>query len=649
MQNPARSIPRALFLLLLAVAGLLAQTSNPFVVVSVSASKSTVVVSEPFELVAQVTDFPNPIPTGVIQFFLEESGVMFPLGQTPIDSQGVGRITTQLTQIGTARIGSFFTALDSNGQPTGRTGQGNAVFVEVQPLYRYLLTLSAAPLEALPGDKIRLTAGVTPLNAGPANPPGVISFFRGPELLGTVDLVGGSSASIEVTTLPAGLNPISAEFVGAPLTDYGTATASTNVAIGVDSLFPSLPSSITFVQQVGDPAPETQSISLSTPAGLLDFTVTALDGPWLNVSPSAATTPAQIVLGVEPLGLQPGIYSAQLRIDLGAIGSRWIRVNYILAPSPSLIALPQRLRFQYTQFGIEPPSQALFLTSTSRNAEVQLATTASFIEIVRPSGLLPSNFQIRVKPTNLAPATYTGSITVSGALYNSIDVPVELVVSRATQPLVSLSGLVNGARQQQLPMAPNTMMSLYGLNLGQPGITKVYVAGRQVPVNAVSPGQVNFTIPAFLNGYPSADVEVEVLGQKSQPIALGVRATSPGIFTASGAGSGQAAAINQDGRSNSTTRPARPGSALSFFVTGFGLPGPRDGDGLQRLVLPVFVRIGGVPARVEFAGPTPSLGEAVQQVNVRLPDSVPTGPTVPVVMNVGGVDTQPGVTVSIQR
>jgi uncharacterized protein (TIGR03437 family) len=648
MQKPARSIRRALFLFLLAVAGLCAQPSNPFVVVSVNASKSTLSVSEPFELVAQVTDFPNPIPTGVVQFFLEESGVMFPLGQTPVDGQGVGRITTQLSQIGTARIGCFFTALDSNGQPTGRTGQGNAVFVEVQPRFRYLLTLSAAPLEALPGDKIRLTAGVTALDAGPANPPGVISFFRGSELLGTVDLAGGNWAWIELTTLPAGVNPISAEFVGAPLAEYGTATASTTVAIGVDSLFPTLPSSITFVQQIGDPAPDTQSVSLSTAAGLLDFVVTALDGPWLKVSPSA-TTPAQIVLGVEPLGLQPGVYSARLRIDLGAVGSRWIRVNYILAPSPSLIAVPQRLRFEYTQFGVEPPSQPLFLTSTSRNGEVRLSTTASFVEIVRPSGLLPGNFQIRVKPANLVPGTYTGTIAVGGALYNAIEVPVELVVSRARQPIISLSGLVNGARQQQLPMAPNTMMSLYGLNLGQPGITKVYVAGRQVPVNAVSPGQVNFTIPAFLNGYPSADVEVEVLGQKSQPIALGVRATSPGIFTASGTGSGQAAAINQDGRSNSTTRPARPGSALSFFVTGFGLPGPRDSDGLQRLVLPVFVRIGGVTARVEFAGPTPSLGEAVQQVNVRLPDSVPTGPTVPVVMNVGGVDTQPGVTVSIQR
>jgi uncharacterized protein (TIGR03437 family) len=73
----------------------------------------------------------------------------------------------------------------------------------------------------------------------------------------------------------------------------------------------------------------------------------------------------------------------------------------------------------------------------------------------------------------------------------------------------------------------------------------------------------------------------------------------------------------------------------------------RPADGLQRLVQSVTAAVGGIQATVQYAGRAPGFTAGLQQINVLLPTNAPHGAAV-LVLTVGGVDTQAGVTVVIQ-
>jgi uncharacterized protein (TIGR03437 family) len=54
-------------------------------------------------------------------------------------------------------------------------------------------------------------------------------------------------------------------------------------------------------------------------------------------------------------------------------------------------------------------------------------------------------------------------------------------------------------------------------------------------------------------------------------------------------------------------------------------------------LLAVTVRIGGLPAVVEYAGEAPGLAAGIFQVNAQIPVTVPHGTQVPVTITVGDV------------
>jgi uncharacterized protein (TIGR03437 family) len=107
---------------------------------------------------------------------------------------------------------------------------------------------------------------------------------------------------------------------------------------------------------------------------------------------------------------------------------------------------------------------------------------------------------------------------------------------------------------------------------------------------------------------------------------MGVVAAAPEAFKT---GALQAAALNEDGTVNSENNPAKPGSIISVFGTGFGMLVPAPGDGqilsgmLPLLVEPVQVNLDlpleGQPLEITYAGPAPQLVAGAIQVNFRLP------------------------------
>jgi uncharacterized protein (TIGR03437 family) len=65
-------------------------------------------------------------------------------------------------------------------------------------------------------------------------------------------------------------------------------------------------------------------------------------------------------------------------------------------------------------------------------------------------------------------------------------------------------------------------------------------------------------------------------------------------------------------------------------------------------ILPVSVQIDGLDAIVEYAGAAPGIVAGALQVNARIPDSARPGPSVPVLVKVGGKTSPPGVTVAVK-
>jgi uncharacterized protein (TIGR03437 family) len=168
-----------------------------------------------------------------------------------------------------------------------------------------------------------------------------------------------------------------------------------------------------------------------------------------------------------------------------------------------------------------------------------------------------------------------------------------------------------------------------------------------------SSNQVAALVPYGISG-SLAQMFVQFQGATSVPFNVSVSTVIPGIFTLNGSGSGQAAAINaKDGAINGAAHPAKAGDFVSLYITGAGQTSPGGTDGLINSVplplpvAPVTVTIGGQNATVNFAGGAPGLVAGVIQVNAQIPTGTPAGNAVPVVVQVGTSNSQPGITIAV--
>jgi uncharacterized protein (TIGR03437 family) len=196
--------------------------------------------------------------------------------------------------------------------------------------------------------------------------------------------------------------------------------------------------------------------------------------------------------------------------------------------------------------------------------------------------------------------------------------------------------------------APGELIGVFGSGLGpQTGVnaqagsngiigtvlagTRVLVEGVPAPVLYASDGRVNFAIPFAMYGYPHVVVQVEYNGALSDAVDVPMYQSAPIVFTNSDSGQPVAVVINQDGSTNSSSKPAAPGSVITFYASGCGLTSPTGIDGhlatspLPQPVLPVSVSVDGQPATVLYAGDASGMVEGLVQMNVQLPQSLSYG------------------------
>ena len=229
-------------------------------------------------------------------------------------------------------------------------------------------------------------------------------------------------------------------------------------------------------------------------------------------------------------------------------------------------------------------------------------------------------------------------------------------------------GYANGASQQSGPVAPGSLISIFGSGLGplmaipgtlqSPGVlanqlgdTQVLFDGIPGALLLVQDSQINAVVPFEVAGRMASKVEVRRSGLAIGSTTVPIAAVAPGLFTLD-AGTGLAFAFNADGSANSSNNPAAQGTAVTLYGTGGGQTFPAGTDGRvpdaspYPLVLPVSATIAGQPANVAWAGETP--GQAgVNTFQLTVPSTAPTGPQ-PVVLMIGGMSSQPGALIYVQ-
>jgi len=186
------------------------------------------------------------------------------------------------------------------------------------------------------------------------------------------------------------------------------------------------------------------------------------------------------------------------------------------------------------------------------------------------------------------------------------------------------------------------------------GDTQVLFNGLPAPVLAASNGQVNVVVPQGIAADTSTSIVLTFQGNVSREIILPVTPASPALFTLDGTGQGQGAVLNQDRTVNSASKPARRGSAITLYGSGFGawatpIPdGTVMGSELPSPKAPVTVTIGGAAAKVLYAGGAPGMVSGIVQINAEIPANITPGDKVTVVVTVGSQSSPANVTVSVQ-
>ena len=273
-------------------------------------------------------------------------------------------------------------------------------------------------------------------------------------------------------------------------------------------------------------------------------------------------------------------------------------------------------------------------------------------------------------PATSAQLTFPWGLTVdaTGNLYVA-DLSNNAI--RLLKPIASVltaRASANAASNVIGPMAPGEIVVLFGSGIGPAQLTQARadasgrygtsLAGTRVLFNGI-PAPMIYTwetqasalVPYNLSGN-IVGVQIEYQGAKSDPIAVSVAPSAPGLFTLDSTGKGQAAAFNEDGSLNTESRPARVGTIVSLYATGEGQTSPAGVDGkpatppLPKPLLPVQVTIDGKPAEVTYAGGAPGLVAGLMQINARIPTDAQVG-TVPVVITVGSASSQPGVIIAV--
>jgi uncharacterized protein (TIGR03437 family) len=239
----------------------------------------------------------------------------------------------------------------------------------------------------------------------------------------------------------------------------------------------------------------------------------------------------------------------------------------------------------------------------------------------------------------------------------------------AQGPKPVISAVTNVASYANGTISPGEMAVIFGSGMGPSSVVglqldqqgrvantlsqvQVLFDGNPAPLIYVSARQISAMVPYGIAGKSSTQIQVVYQGSTSDSFQKPIAPSAPGLFTADSSGIGQAAMTNADGSYNTSSNPAIPGSYVTFYLTGEGQTNPSGSDGTiatstANVLLPVTVQIAGRTAQLLYAGSAPGNVNGFAQINAVIPADLQYGGNLPLIVQIGAVSSQTGVTVAV--
>ncbi len=383
--------------------------------------------------------------------------------------------------------------------------------------------------------------------------------------------------------------------------DVGGNPGDRECSLRVRGPFQLSPAVISFRAIAGAAPPAPQNLSILGDQGSpLLFQVFPASTNWLHLSLLAPQLPTVLRLTVDPRGLAPGDYQAQIRVEVqGAnppVQNAFITLS-VEPPAPEFSVRPNSLFIGAARDETAPRLRHFDVLARGRGP-VQLQTT---IEFGASSGWLdvapvsaqgsdgtPVSFRARVSPAGLAAGVHRALIRITPVgTAESLELPVVLTISTGPDRLeLSYSGItvdtIAGA-----PPGPRkfTIVSRGTSRLQWNASVSTTGGGTWLSVSPASSGlqpnepieaELGFDIAGLAPGQYFGEVRVEAPGADNSPRLLGVvlnvvPAPSPGkariapanlVFTA------QPNSPSTAPQTISVTNPAATAATLDFSVSG---------------------------------------------------------------------------------
>jgi uncharacterized protein (TIGR03437 family) len=461
------------------------------------------------------------------------------------------------------------------------------------------------------------------------------------------------------------------------------------------------PTSLIFAQVSGASTSGSQEFGVSLPQGSAATTFSAATStPWLALTGATGAVPGKIGVRVTAPALATGTHTGSISISApGTTNSPLaVPVSLIVTAGPSVVASPASLTFSnFGGGGLQPVpgapaglTQTVQILSTAGSSPFAVAvsesTCGNFLSVTPNTGTTPATVTVTASAPNASGScTARLNVTSSGLASAAIPVTFNATTGPGGGPgggfpgLPAITAIVNSASYASGGLAPGTIVTIFGTNLGAQTLTNGTFANGQMsttvggmqftfdgtpaPILYTRSDQAAVVVPFEIAGKSQVDVRAAMSqggfpgqipggGQLPGGLQMTVAAVSPGIYTASAAGTGQAAVVNENGTVNSANAAALRGSTVAIYLTGAGavMPAARSGTlgtAEHRITAPVTVSIGGQEARVTYAGAAPSALQGLYQINAVVPSNVNTG-SVPLQVSIGGISSQTGVLMLVQ-
>jgi uncharacterized protein (TIGR03437 family) len=282
------------------------------------------------------------------------------------------------------------------------------------------------------------------------------------------------------------------------------------------------------------------------------------------------------------------------------------------------------------------------LGTTGHNKPSDAGYIATVLDAVRQGKLttIATAFQNWSKQLSVPAAT-----SISSASYATLPGPFGANADATVAPdeLVSVFGA------KLATSTAVTSSATFPTTLGGTSMSMVDSAGTayDVPLNSVSPAQLNYLVPAGVKSGPASITVKSSDGTLTSGIVM-VATVAPGLYTASADGKGAAAAIAVTAHADGTQSSQTAAQPIALGSTGDTVVLELFGTGIRHVpsLAAVSAQIAGQSVPVLYAGEQGGY-TGLDQINLQIPRSLAGSGTVNVVVSVQGVSTN-SVTITIQ-